>query len=40
MRFLYSNGLSTKIVSFHLYAVFYFTRFSQSLRDFFSLVDL
>jgi len=25
---------------FHLYAVFYFTRFNQSLLDFFNLIDL
>ena len=36
----HDNGLNTKIASFHLYAVFYFTRFNQSLHDFFNLVDL
>ena len=32
--------MNTKIAYFHLYAVFYFTRFNQLLLDFFNLVDL
>jgi len=33
-------ALDTKVASFHWYVVFYFTRFNQSLLDFFNLVDL